>query len=316
MLLRALAAVVLAGGPAMAATPVPADEVCAFDDVRIHESSGLVDLGRLMVTTNDSGDSARVFVVDPRSCRTVGITEWSADAVDVEALAPAGDDEVWVGDIGDNSRRRSSVVVYRVPVAARRIDVPEPAAYRLVYPDGAHDAESLFADPTGRLFVVTKAFSGGVVYRAPYPLRAGRDNRLEAVAHVPDYATDAALLPDGQHVLVRGPAQASVYRLPGFTRVGTFDLPRQRQGEGVSVGPGGRIRLSSEGVHAPVLEVAIPDEVRAAMRAGPEVTPAGPEPSAPRREPVTGSSTWVAWLVGGLAALVAAVVGWTLRRNT
>ena len=70
---------------------------------------------------------------------------------DVEALAPAGRGQVWVGDIGDNRSARSQVQVARIPVGRGDRDV-SPTVYDLVYPDGAHDAETLVSDPrTGRL---------------------------------------------------------------------------------------------------------------------------------------------------------------------
>ena len=43
--------------------------VFELHDARIYESSGLVDLGALMATVNDSGDTSRVFVLDPRAAR-------------------------------------------------------------------------------------------------------------------------------------------------------------------------------------------------------------------------------------------------------
>ena len=60
------------------------------------------------MTTNDSGDTGRVFVVDPATCRTVGVTTWGGEAEDVEALASAGDGML-VGDIGDNTAARDSI---------------------------------------------------------------------------------------------------------------------------------------------------------------------------------------------------------------
>ena len=70
-----------------------------------------------MVTTNDSGDTGRVFTVDPATGETVGTTDWGNDPQDVEALAPLDDNDVWVGDIGDNAESRDSVQV--APVADR-----------------------------------------------------------------------------------------------------------------------------------------------------------------------------------------------------
>ena len=132
-------------------------------------------------------------------------------------------------------------------------------AYRLVYPKRrGHNAESLFADRQGRLYVVTKSFFGGTVYRAPLRLSRRGVNRLRPMGQVREFATDAALMRDGRHLLVRGYDNAGVYEFPSMRRVGDFMLPPQRQGEGISVGPADRIRLSSEGVHSVVRQVALP----------------------------------------------------------
>ena len=90
----------------LGAAVAPADEaqvVFSFRDHEIVESSGLAVVDGLVVTTNDSGDSGRVFAVDPATGKTVGVTEWADDPTDVEALAPDGHGGVWVGDIGDNT---------------------------------------------------------------------------------------------------------------------------------------------------------------------------------------------------------------------
>ena len=93
---------------AAAGVPDAADEVAfRFTDPDIVESSGLVAVDGLVVTTNDSGDSGRVFAVDPATGATVGVTRWATDPEDVEALAPAGPGHVWVADIGDNQHARA-----------------------------------------------------------------------------------------------------------------------------------------------------------------------------------------------------------------
>jgi hypothetical protein len=186
----------------------------SFVDPAIDESSGLVDLGSLVVTTDDSGGDPLVFVVDPRSGRTVGHATFTDRVVDVEALAPAGDDVVWVGDIGDNDEQRDSVRVYRVPVARgdHRVDAP---SYELVYPDGAHDAESLVAAPDGRLYVVTKGLLGGTAYVAPRHLDPDRPNRLRPVAPVDVWATDAT--GDTCWCVATTPPRSA--RSPGSTRL-------------------------------------------------------------------------------------------------
>lgn len=291
--MRAAAAVLAASAlllvvpPAEAARPRVdhARTLFRFQDSRITESSGLVDLGHgLMATINDSGDGPYVYVVDQRG-RTVGFTDYGGDAVDVESMAPIDAGHVWVGDTGGNNTPRSSVQVYRVPVGRGQRTV-HVRGYELAYPDGDHDAETLLADPrTGRLYVVTKALFGGVVYAAPRHLAAGRANRLRPLVKVPGFLTDGTFLPDGREVLLRGYADAAIYTFPGFAPVGpSFALPRQRQGEGVSVGPHGRVRLSSEGEHAPVLQIQLPPAVRRALAAPASASPA------PAGSPTAGSS--------------------------
>ncbi len=316
-------------------------------DPRINESSGLVDLGSTWVTTNDSGDSARVFTLSPMTGRTLGITHFHTDVVDVEALAPAGRSAVWVGDIGDNTGKRSSVSVYRVRVGPGRIDVTPPR-YRLVYPKGHPNAESLFADRQGRLHVITKSFRGGVVYRAPARLSSRKPNRLQAVGRVAEFATDAALTHDARHLIVRGPLIAGVYSFPRLQRVARFPLPPQPQGEGISVGPTGLVRVSTEGGHTAVRQVRLPASVRAAIgpRSAPGATPStGPSPSpsaspsaspsptpsssatpsTPSTPSAGGSSSksrlgaidppWLVWCIPAVIALGALGIGVGLRRR-
>lgn len=291
-----------------------------FDDGRITESSGLVDLGHgLMATVNDSGDGPYVYVVDADG-HTVGVTDYGGRAIDVESMAPIDAGHVWVGDTGGNTTTRTSVQVYRVPVGRGDRTVQAPA-YDLAYPDGAHDAETLLANPrSGRLYVVTKSFAGGTVYAAPRHLVTGGPNRLHPIGRVPGFLTDGSFLADGRHVLLRGYGGAAVYRFPDLVRVGpSFALPRQQQGEGISVGPGGRIRLSTEGRHTAVLQVALPASVRQALShpaAAPtsSPTPARPYHPPPRPQP-TEPPAW--WATASLAAVL--VLGgawlWVHRRR-
>jgi hypothetical protein len=271
-LLASLAlAVALAHPPAGPSDPHP---VFTVQDPRIDESSALVDLGNgLMVTSNDSGDTAIVYVLDG-SGRTVGTTRFGG-STDAESMAPAGDGRVWVGDTGDNARVRPDIVLHKVPVGRGDRTVTAPA-YRLAYPDGAHDAETLLRQPhTGRLYVVTKELLSSAVYAAPRILDPGRVNRLTRVAGISLTPTDGAFFPDGRHLILRGYGSADVYTFPAFHLVGGFPLPAEPQGESLSIGPGGRIRVGSEGVRQPVLRVRLPDSLAARMSPtpGPSASP-------------------------------------------
>lgn len=292
----------------VSAATVTSTTVFSFSDDRIGESSGLVDLGRLMVTTNDSGGDPLVFLVDARTGRTVATSTYAAEVEDVEALAPAGPDAVWVGDIGDNRVRRSSVRVYRVPVGEQDLD-QRADSYELVYPDGAHDAESLLQGPDGRLRIISKSLLGGRVYVAPKNLDPDRPNKLVAGPSVDIWATDAALFPDGKHALVRGYGGALVTTFPGFETVAEFALPSQEQGEGVSIGSNGRIRLSSEGVGSDVLQIKLPAEVMEQMtRSGEPAKDTGVDADGVVDSDHAGGLEWRYVLVGGVGLLA----GWWL----
>jgi hypothetical protein len=309
-----------------AAAPVDQSRVVfSFQDAEIVESSGLALADGLVVTTNDSGDTGRVFAVDAATGRTVGATGWGNDAEDVEALAPASSASVWVGDIGDNLETRRSVQVAEVPVGRGNSDVDGPI-FDLVFPDGAHDAETLMSDPgTGRLYVATKSVLGGTLYAAPTTLDPREPNRLEPLGDVLPIATDGAFFPDGQHLVIRNYSVAAVYAFPSLEKVGSFPLPSQEQGEGIAVDGQDRLLLSSEGAHSEVLRVTLPDDVRAAMAPPASSSPSAPasaRPSTASREDSelpetteTQRSAWPWFLTGLLGIGFILVLTRSLRRR-
>jgi hypothetical protein len=284
--------------------------VLTFRDPAIVEASALVVSDGLFVTTNDSGDTGRVFTVD-RAGETVGVTHWSADPTDCEALAPAGPGHVWVADIGDNLARRSSISITRVPVGRGERTVT-PASYRLTYPDGPTDAETLVRNPvTGRLYVASKDVFGGTLYAVPRHLSADGTNRLRRIGRVLPIATDGSFFPDGRHLLIRDYSSAVVYDWPSLRSVGSFDLPSQQQGEGIAVAPDGSVYLSSEGVRSPVVEVRPPAALRLAMAPrSPSASPSGDPAPVASSESATDPASHDAWpwVAGGLLALAALVV--------
>jgi hypothetical protein len=279
-------------------------EVFAFDDPRITEASALVVDDGLFITTNDSGHTGDVFAVDRRGS-TVGVTHWSDDPVDTEALAPGGPGFVWVADIGDNTAARSWG---RVGPAAGggggRARPPPP------------DAETLLQEPSsGRLYLASKNVFGGVLYAVPATLDASAPNRLKPVGRVLPVATDGAFFPDGEHVVIRNYTTAVVYEWPSLQPAGAFRLPSQRQGEGIAVAADGKVYVSSEGPRAPVLEVPLPPTVSAAI-GGVSPDPASPSTRGPTTgapdpsstEPDVSSHDLWPWLTGGMLGVVALVV--------
>jgi hypothetical protein len=215
-----------------------------------------------------------------------------------------------VGDIGDNDGRRSSIEIAQVAVGAGDRTVT-PTTYRLTYPDGATDAEALLRDPaTGRLYVATKNVFGGKLYAVPEDLEPSGTHQMEPVGRVLPIVTDGSFFPDGEHLIVRNYTSAAVYDWPSLQRIGSFALPRQRQGEGLAVADDGRIYLSSEGIDSQVLEVTLPPRIEAAM--GPSAsTPESSEPpgTPPDEQDADGGSRdpWP-WIAGGLLGVGALLV--------
>ncbi|GAW51247.1 MULTISPECIES: hypothetical protein [unclassified Nocardioides] len=276
----------------------------SYRDPAIVESSALVVVDDLFVTVNDSGDSGRVFVVD-RSGATVGVTSWDGDPVDDEALAPAGSGSVWVGDIGDNGGSRDSVDVLKVPVGREDQHV-DPERYELVYPGGGRDAETLMANPrTGQLFVVSKNLFGGTVYAAPRHLSTTHPNRLRPVADSLAFATDGSFFPDGRHYVVRDYAGATVYTFPGHEEVGSFTLPKQRQGEGIAVDGDGAVFVGTEGQFSDVLRVRLPRAVEQALAPPPSPSPTGGAYSSTLTldQDDDGAAPLWPWLLGGVVVV-------------
>jgi hypothetical protein len=170
---------------------------------------------------------------------------------------------------------------------------------------------------TGRLFVVSKDVFGGTVYAAPRRLSADHPNRLTAVADGFAFATDGAFFPDGRHYVVRGYTSAAVYAFPGHEKVGSFPLPQQKQGEGITVGSDGALYLSTEGQFTDVLRMPVPRKVARAMAEPTRTASASP---APAQEPVeltaTGDDLPWPWVGGGaLLVVFAAGAGWLLTRR-
>ena len=171
------------------------------------ELSGLV-LARsgVLWAHNDSGDAPRLIALgrDGRLRGEVAVT--GAEHVDWEDIAARGR-TLYIGDIGDNLAQRPEIVVYRVPEPAPGATSVAAERIALRYPDGAHDAEALLADPrTGSLAIVTKDFSGkAVVY-------TGRSGRLRRAATLTLGAITAGdISADGRVIALRSYDRAFVW---------------------------------------------------------------------------------------------------------
>ncbi|HET7286251.1 MAG TPA: hypothetical protein VFI71_02235, partial [Pyrinomonadaceae bacterium] len=169
-------------------------KIATLKNPAIDESSGIAASRinpNIYWTHNDSGDGPLVYAFDVTGESRGVFRVAGAQARDWEdmAIGPGPQRNSWylyLGDIGDNDKVRSEIVVYRVAEpkltpADKSSTKSNPKttasadAIRLRYPDGKFDAETLLVHPTtGNLYIITKAMlKDAVVYEAAAPLVAG-----------------------------------------------------------------------------------------------------------------------------------------------
>lgn len=211
-------------------------------------------------THNDSGDRARIFALRTDGSEIASLDVPGAEAVDWEDIAVGPGDSLLLADIGDNRVSRAGVELYRIPepkLSSNPTATAPATRLTLHYPDGAHDAETLLADPqTGEIVVVTKQLDGrSGVYAATAPA-AGQpsDQTLRRVGALRlgfgGLATAGDVSGDGRTVAVR--TYSLVYawtRRPGASLAATLQrtpctgstpLSVEGQGESLALGRDGR----------------------------------------------------------------------------
>jgi hypothetical protein len=234
----------------------------------IPEASGVATSRRnpgVVWALNDSGNAV-IYAIDANGTITGRVRIAGSMLEDWEAIAVGacpGGTCVYVGDIGDNDRTRKQITIYRLPEPEAAGESSAPAeVLHATYPDGPHDAESLFiAD--GALHLVTKGVNESVaLYRFPREWRAGSTVQLQRVAKPrdagkspnSDRVTDASVSPKGEWIVLRTNRSLTFHRtkelLAGDWRpehvVDLADLD-EPQGEGVTFVSDDEIVVAGEG---------------------------------------------------------------------
>lgn len=197
------------------------EELGEIDNEAIVEASGIVASQRhdaVFWVINDSGNDAAVYAVDATGATLATIEIDGVLGFDWEDIAigpgpDAGESYLYIGDIGDNLRLRSTISLLRFPEPDLDDSVlANPETIRLSFPEGARDSEAMWVDPvTGDAFVVTKRQTNGkaVAFRAaaaglqpgePVPLEEVADFRFDEGVFV----TAADVTSDGSVVAFRG----------------------------------------------------------------------------------------------------------------
>lgn len=194
----------------------------AVQSSAIIEASGLAASRRtpgFLFTHNDNTNDQRVFAINTagelRATFTIVNPTNVRDPEDI-AIGPGptpGETYLYLSDTGDNNNVRTDIAVYRtlepsVSAAGSPVTANLTAdKIQLAYPDGPRDAETLFVDTNGDIYVVVKRLTPGKVYRAPFPQSTTSVNTLEHVGQLPwgqTQPTGGDMAADGSAIIIRG----------------------------------------------------------------------------------------------------------------
>lgn len=154
-----------------------ADESVSMRSSTINELSGLASSiahPGLLWAHNDSGDQARIFLIDPSTgeirleTALQGIKNVDFEDITIQTINEQT--YIVVGDIGDNSGHRPLVSLHRVKeptsLSKKRIVLPKShiETMHIKYAEGARDAETLMSDVDGDLIIVTKREESNYLY--------------------------------------------------------------------------------------------------------------------------------------------------------
>jgi hypothetical protein len=326
-----LTAPVTAPALAQPSLPTPSAPVaqCVVRDNRLAELSGLAADAEFRYAISDGGRRLQVVVLR-KDCTVQRVITAAVDPFDVEDLALGPDGRLWLADIGDNDRQRTSIALHVLAQnGATRL-------HRLSYPDGPHDAEALLLAHDGTPYVITKEPLGSSgVYRPVGPMTTPGPTPLELVTRIrfgrtstpggPVGAVGSTLITggassaDGGVVALRTYTDAYLFAVPDGDLPAALrrepvrvPLPNEPQGEAIALEPDGTLLSGSERADAGPQPIrAVPQA--AALVAVPSTPPSPaeqPRPVAgPQQQPERGLlSDWQAVLIAVLGAVAVIVV--------
>ncbi|MDG1484631.1 MAG: hypothetical protein P8R54_33900 [Myxococcota bacterium] len=259
-----------------------------LSDPQLGEVSGVVeslDNPGVLWVHNDSGDEPQLYALSTEGVLRSTWLLTGAQRGDWEDLALGADEDgsglLYIGDIGDNAKARSSINIYRVPepevVTTEGIQGLAWDMMTLTYPDTPMNAETLLLDPqTDDLYIVTKDYGGATgIFRKAAPHAGGESAVLERVAELDFSAaplaggatTAGAISADGRYIVVRTyGTRAFIWLRSADMSIGEafagepceIILPSEQQGEAIGFSQDGRALWSiSEGGGQPVHSVPL-----------------------------------------------------------
>jgi hypothetical protein len=294
----AIAAALLLAG-LLPSTALAQNVAFTVKDGRILSSSGLardVNAG-LYWTANKTGDRGVVYGLTTTGA-VRGTLNYRAKPVAVEGLAVVND-TLYVGDIGDRTRTRGLITVYRFDNPRATGLTVTYRSYDFAFRDGPKDAETLLVTESGRILLVT-AGKNAAIYAGPRQPSRQVLNRLTKVADAPDNITDGAFLPGGKKIALRSNRTVYILDASSYETVVSAQLSTQSKGKSLAISLDGEsLLLGTQGRNAKVYALPIPTKV----------TPSASPSIDAQSEEVAGMGRRGTLLALGLAAIVAVVAG-------
>ena len=256
-----------------------------IDSKKIEESSGLAASRcnkDIFWTHNDSGNSNYIFALNKKA-ELVGTWQvLDAKNTDWEDIAAVKDKSgkcfLYIGDIGNNSRIRGDMNVFRVrepkvgPKTTKIRSTEKAETIEFTYADMRHDAETLLVHPeTFDIYVLTKRLSGAA---GVYKIEAGKTGKKQTVEKIANvsvpalpngFLTGGDISFDGSRVVICDYFNAYELVLPknaeNFDNIwvdepSVIKLGKREQGEAVCYSVDGEaVYATSENENSPLIEV-------------------------------------------------------------
>lgn len=283
--------------PSYAESPIQADaeQLCIVQDPQIKESSGLAPSRRLpemLWIHNDSGDSARLFLVGlngaTRAIFALADIPIPVDWEDMCSFTIEGEAWLMVGDVGDNSTNRHVVnpdkgkeracrlLLFKEPVLKDAPEQPRILVQTTImfeYEDGPRNCESVAVDTERReILLVSKSKAVPLdcgMYSIPLSFDEGTTTvvarRIGSLdirnATAMDIAADnhrmVIISSAGARIVDRGPGEGWAEAITMTSRL--LELPKREGGETVCFGRNrDELLLNSEHACQPLWRVKIP----------------------------------------------------------
>jgi hypothetical protein len=253
------------------------DRIGTVDSLQTNEISGIGFYREQLYVHNDSGDEAKIYVMNVNGDLTATHQIDVKSAIDWEDMAIGslkGTVQLFVGDIGDNEEKREHVLVHALPIDNLSPVKTWTVTYESKQP---RDAEGLAFDPIdSRLYILTKGRNGTIeLYQSPILDDSTSSLTLQVVALFPIsenldphpiyMGTALDISPDGTLLIMRNYLHAYLWQRDEKQQWKDvlkeppckIRLPKQRQGESLAFRSSTSLMTISEGKNQSIFEIKL-----------------------------------------------------------